>query len=80
MFIVSPAPLPSVSPYFIHLLSAYIGQVDGAFEDDDPRGKEQSKEGKQQKMTRNCHQDHIIEGTEGRLEILTQAVNQTKFQ
>lgn len=56
---VSRAPSSSVSPYFFHLLSAYVGQVGGAFEGNDSRGREQSKEGKKAKDDKAWTQDHI---------------------
>lgn len=40
-------------------MSAYVGQVGGAFEDNDSRGREQSKEGKKAKDDKAWNQDHI---------------------
>lgn len=40
------------SPYFLHLPSARLGQVEGAFEGEGSRGWEQSRRGGRQKTTR----------------------------
>lgn len=72
-------PYHSLSPYFLHLLSAYIGQEDGAFENDYPRGREQNKEGKKAWDDKGLNQGHVTEMERREISRGIEAVNQATF-
>ena len=72
-------PCPSLSPYFLHLLSAYIGQGDGAFKNDYPRGREQNKEGKKAQDDKGLNQGHVKEMERREVSRGIEAVNQARF-
>lgn len=71
-------PYPSLSPYFLHLLSAYIGQVNGDFENDYPWGREHNKEGKKT-HDKGLSQGHVTEMERREVSRSTEAVNQARF-
>lgn len=75
-FTVSPST--SLSPYFLHLLSACICHVDGVFEDNDSRGREQNKEGKKGGEDKGLNQGHVTE-MEREVSRTIYAVNQAKL-
>lgn len=76
---VTVFPYPYLSPYFLHLLSAYIGQVGGAFENDYSRGREQNKEGKKAQDDKGFSQGHVTEIERREVSRSIEAVNQARF-